>query len=83
MSDKSKILDQWDLTIQPTPALEQELTLAIHHLLNSNIPKLLQILYRLDVQEKRVMEVMRIQDKQLIAIQLARVILERESRKKK
>ena len=79
MSNQSEILEQWGLTIIPSPTLEKELMVAITCLLNSNIPKLLQILYRLDVPEKKVVEAMNSKNKNEIAVKLARLILTRES----
>lgn len=62
-------------------ALEQWLTERIVHYLLHDMEKLLHILYRIDVSEKKVKEAFAQNNPQQIAPQLARLILEREEQK--
>lgn len=62
-------------------ALHFKLARVVLHLLNTDLPRLLQILYRIDVEEKAVKEAMVADDSELIAERIARLILKRELQK--
>ncbi|WP_299824988.1 hypothetical protein [uncultured Pontibacter sp.] len=62
-------------------ALHFKLSRVVLQLLTSDLPKLLQILYRIDVDEKAVKEAMVADDSELISERIARLILKRELQK--
>lgn len=62
-------------------ALLYKLSRVVLHLLNTDLAKLLHILYRIDVEEKAVKEAMISDDQELIAERIARLILKRELQK--
>ncbi len=70
-----------NLPISNLESLHYKLSSVVLHLLNSDLPKLLQILYRIDVEEKSVKEAMIADDTELIAERIARLILKRELQK--
>jgi hypothetical protein len=63
--------------------LREALTQAIVRLLLNDMEKLLTILYRIDVSERKVKEVFAQHDPKLIAPQLSELILKREAEKVK
>ncbi|GAB3199894.1 energy-converting hydrogenase A subunit M [Pontibacter aydingkolensis] len=70
-----------NLTVSNLEALRYKLSRAILHLLNNDFQKLLQILYRIDVDEQAVKEAMIADDTELIAERIAKLILKRELQK--
>jgi hypothetical protein len=70
-----------NLPVSNLESLHFKLASVVLHLLNSDLPKLLQILYRIDVEEKSVKEAMIADDTELIAERIARLILKRELQK--
>ncbi|MFA6261657.1 MAG: hypothetical protein WC760_09325 [Bacteroidia bacterium] len=73
-----------DESIQSFPsreALEQWLTERIIHFLLHDMEKLLHLLYRIDVQEKKVKEAFAQNNPKLIAPMLAKLIMDREEQK--
>lgn len=61
--------------------LRYKLSRVVLHLLNNDFQKLLQILYRIDVDENAVKEAMIADDTELIAERIAKLILKRELQK--
>lgn len=61
---------------------QQELERVIHELINHDFQKLVQILYRLDIPEKKLREALRDQSQELAGPIIARLIIEREVQKK-
>lgn len=61
---------------------QQELERVIHELINHDFQKLVQILYRLDIPEKKLREALRDQSQELAGPIIARLIIEREAQKK-
>ena len=61
--------------------LHHYLTLAIQELLNTGFNKLLNALYRIDVSEKKVSEVIHMEAPDEIASKLATLVIERELQK--
>jgi hypothetical protein len=61
--------------------LHQYLTLAIRELLDTGFNKLLNALYRIDVSEKKVSEVIHLEAPDEIAPKLATLVIERELQK--
>lgn len=81
-SSLKKLLNDDTVPSFPTrEALEQWLTERIVHFLLHDMEKLLHLLYRIDVQEKKVKETFAQNNPKLIAPMLARLILEREEQK--
>ncbi|MBC5993241.1 hypothetical protein [Pontibacter cellulosilyticus] len=62
-------------------SLHFKLARVILHLLNTDLAKLLHILYRIDVEERAVKEAMIADDQELIAERIARLVLKRELQK--
>lgn len=70
-----------NLPVTNLEALHFRLASVVLRLLNTDLPKLLQILYRIDVEERAVKEAMIADDAELIAERIARLILKRELQK--
>lgn len=62
-------------------ALEYKLASVIQHLLRHDFNRLLHILYRIDVDERKVKEAMIDADEDIIATRIARLIIKREVQK--
>lgn len=76
-----KLFDVDNLPTGNLEALHYKLASVVRHLLHSDLPRLLQILYRIDVAEQQVKEAMVANDTDLIAERIARLILKRELQK--
>lgn len=75
-----------DLELQPLSSpswedLNAELKKFINHLLNNDLERLLQGLYRIDVNEKRVKEILNVEPPETIADKLTDLILIRQREK--
>ncbi|MEJ8804203.1 hypothetical protein [Pontibacter sp. H249] len=70
-----------NLPVSNLESLHFKLARVVLHLLNTDLAKLLQILYRIDVEEKAVKEAMIADDQEMIAERIARLILKRELQK--
>lgn len=75
-----------DLELQPVPSpsweeLKAELKKYINYLLNKDFERLLQGLYRIDVNERRVKEILNVESPETIAEKLTELILERQRQK--
>ena len=58
-----------------------ELVEAIRHLINNDFEKLIQLLYRMDVSEKRIKESLNINTESDAAVIIADLMIERQSQK--
>lgn len=67
----------------PVDRLEQLLTKVIVHLLDKDFSRLLNALYRIDVDEKKVKEILALSVPDQMANELAKVIIAREQEKVK
>ncbi|MBB6611012.1 hypothetical protein H7F15_08185 [Pontibacter sp. Tf4] len=66
----------------PTIAqLEQTLAPAVLHLLRHDLNRLLNILYRIDVEERQVKQAMLAPTEEDVALQIARITIKRELQK--
>ena len=77
---------QKDLEFKPVPShsfedLKNSLLNYIQHLLNNDLERLVQGLYRIDVSEEKVKEALNNQFPDLIAEQLTTLIIERQQAK--
>jgi hypothetical protein len=83
LSSTQSIQKYFDAEIQGTNEnqLQEWLTQQIIYLLLNDMEKLLNILYRIDVNEKKVKEVFAQQNPQLIAPLLAQLLIDREMQK--
>jgi hypothetical protein len=75
-----------DLELEPisSPSWEElnaELKKFINHLLNNDFERLLQGLYRIDVNEERVKEILNVEPPETIADKLTDLILKRQRQK--
>ncbi|RLD77115.1 MAG: hypothetical protein DRJ15_14135 [Bacteroidetes bacterium] len=61
----------------------QKLTILVLYLLDRDMPRLLNAMYRLDVNEQKFHEVMQSESKEEAASNIARLVLEREMQKVK
>lgn len=83
-STTSRLQNLFEVENLPASNLESlhfKLSSVVLKLLNSDLPRLLQILYRIDVDEKAVKEAMIAEDTEIIAERIARLILKRELQK--
>lgn len=76
-----QLFDVENLPATNQEALLYKLSRVVLHLLNTDLARLLHILYRIDVDEKAVKEAMITDDQELIAERIARLILKRELQK--
>ena len=76
-----QLFDVENLPVSNLEALLYKLSTVVLHLLNTDLARLLHILYRIDVDEKAVKEAMITDDQELIAERIARLILKRELQK--
>ncbi|MCC9135555.1 hypothetical protein ACFSKU_13405 [Pontibacter silvestris] len=58
--------------------LLRKLTIIVKHLLNTDLSRLLHILYRIDVEEQKVKEAMLADNEEAIAEGIAQLIIDRE-----
>lgn len=75
------IFEVENLPVSNLETLRYKLSRVVLHLLNNDFKKLLQILYRIDVDENAVKEAMIADDTELIAERIAKLILKRELQK--
>ncbi|NEM98332.1 hypothetical protein [Pontibacter burrus] len=61
--------------------LEQAVAQAVLHLLQQDLNRLLNILYRVDVDERQVKQAMKAATQEEVALQVARLIIKRELQK--
>lgn len=77
-------LDGSSINELPSPSFEEVLVYlegAISHLLDHDFERLLQIMYRIDIDENRFKEVLQSEESKEIAAKLARMVLDRELEK--
>ncbi|HEY4652752.1 MAG TPA: hypothetical protein VIG72_15150 [Pontibacter sp.] len=70
--------------VQPTTSLselEARVSQAVLHLLRRDLPRLLQVLYRIDVEEHQVKQAMLAPSEEEMAQTIARLIIKRELQK--
>lgn len=58
--------------------LTRQITHMVQHLLRTNLGQLLHILYRVDVEERKVKQAMQAASEEEVAANIARLIIERE-----
>lgn len=63
------------------PQLEQAVAEAVSHLLQRDLNRLLNILYRIDVDERQVKQAMKAPTQDEVALLVARLIIKRELQK--
>ena len=68
-------------TIESIEELKNQLTQVINTLLNRDMNRLLTALYRIDVSEKKVKNILTVSSPENIASEIADLIIERESQK--
>ena len=77
-------LDNSSINELPSPSFEEVLAYlegAISHLLDHDFERLLQIMYRIDIDENRFKEVFQSEESKEIVAKLARMVLDRELEK--
>jgi hypothetical protein len=81
-SNRLQILfDVENLPASNLEALQFKLARVVLHLLQSDLNRLLHILYRIDVEEHQVKEAMIADDPEIISERIARLIIKRELKK--
>ncbi|CAM3497473.1 hypothetical protein POKO110462_05705 [Pontibacter korlensis] len=76
-----RIFEVDNLPSSDLEALEFKLAHIVQQLLRHDFNRLLHILYRIDVDERKVKEAMIDADEEIIALRIARLILKREIQK--
>ena len=72
---------QFGITLQTQEDFENKLASVIDDLIANDFGRLVQILYRLDISEKRLKELLAAQQGRDASIVIARLIIEREKQK--
>ena len=73
--------NQFGITLQTQEDFENKLASVIDDLIANDFARLVQILYRLDISEKRLKELLAAQQGRDASIVIARLIIEREKQK--
>lgn len=76
-----KVFDVDNLPAKDLEALHYKIAHLVQHLLLTDFNRLLHILYRIDVEERKVKEAMLAEEPEIMAERLARLILKRELQK--
>ncbi|MCC9166035.1 hypothetical protein [Pontibacter harenae] len=74
----------FNVEVRHTKSLEEllyQLSDVVHHLLQHDLPRLLHILYRVDVDERKVKEALTANSEEVIAERITRLIIKRELQK--
>ncbi|MCJ8166457.1 hypothetical protein MKJ04_16550 [Pontibacter sp. E15-1] len=76
-----KVFDVDHLPARDLEALHYKIAHLVQHLLRNDFNRLLHILYRIDVDERKVKEAMMAEEPEIIAERISRLILRRELQK--
>lgn len=76
-----KVFEVENLPAKDPEALHYRIAHLVQHLLQTDFNRLLHLLYRIDVEERKVKEAMLAEEPEIIAERIARLILKRELQK--